>query len=144
ILVEDPKFGPKTKYYYDQVGSLGYNYEQMADYDQAANYYEKLWSLTPEQVDLKKHPDNKDKIADIQQRAGDAVYSAAVVRKGLGAVNKSIEDYNAFIAANPDDKRVPDIKIRVGKIYEENQRWQDAANVYQAYYKTPPKNSPLE
>jgi len=144
ILVEDPKFGPKTKYYYDQVGALGYNYEQIADYDQAANYYEKLWSLTPEQIDPKKHPENKDRLAEIQQRAGDAVYSAAVFRKGLGSVDKSIEDYNAFIAAYPDDKRVPDIKIRVGKIYEENQRWQDAANVYQAYYKAPPKNSPLE
>ena len=33
ILVEDPKFGDKTKYYYDQVGYLGYDYERIADYD---------------------------------------------------------------------------------------------------------------
>ena len=33
ILVEDPKFGDKTKYYYDQVAALGYDYETIADYE---------------------------------------------------------------------------------------------------------------
>lgn len=141
ILVDDPKFGPKTKYFYDQVGFLGHDYELIADYDHAAFYYEKLWSLTP---DEKKKPENVSRVGEIDKRAGDAVYSAAVFRKGLGQWEKGIEDYNAFVAAFPDDERVADIKIRVGKIYEENERWQDAANVYQAYYKTPPKTSALE
>ena len=47
ILVEDPKFGDKTKYYYDQVAALGYDYETIADYDKAAFYYEKLWGAVP-------------------------------------------------------------------------------------------------
>lgn len=141
ILVDDPKFGAKSKYYYDQVGFLGYDYEQIADYDHAAFYYEKLWSLT---TDEKKKPENAARFEELDKRAGDAVYSAAVFRKGIGQWEKSIEDYNAFVAAFPDDERVADIKIRVGKIYEENERWQDAANVYQAYYKEPPKTSALE
>ncbi|MEQ1564959.1 MAG: tetratricopeptide repeat protein [Myxococcota bacterium] len=141
LLVEDAKFGPKVKYYYDQIGFLGYDYELIADYDKAALYYEKLWSETPAE---KKKPENATKAAEIDKRAADALYSAAVFRKGIGQADKAIENYNAFVAANPDDDRVADIKIRVGKIYEEGQRWQEAANQYQAYYKTPPKNAPLE
>ena len=49
ILVEDPKFGPKTKYYYDQISNLGFNYETVADFEKAAFYYEKLFSLYPEE-----------------------------------------------------------------------------------------------
>jgi tetratricopeptide (TPR) repeat protein len=141
ILVDDPKFGPKTKYYYDQIGSLGYDYELIADYGNAALYYEKLWSLTEEE---KKKPEKASAAAEIDKKAGDAIYSAAVFRKGLGEWEKSIENYTRFIAKFPDDERVADIRIRIGKIYEENQRWQDAANVYQEYYKSPPKNAALE
>jgi tetratricopeptide (TPR) repeat protein len=141
LLVEDPKFGPKSKYYYDQVGFLGYDYELIAEYGQAAFYYEKLWALYP---DEKKKPENVDKAADLDTRAGDAIYSAAVFRKGIGDWEKAIEDYNQFVAAFPTDSRIADTKIRVAKIYEENKRWEEAANAYQAFYKAPPKDAPLE
>lgn len=140
ILVDDPAFGPKTKYYYDQIGFLGYDYERIADADKAAFHYEKLWSLYPEE--RKKIAD--DKLADFDAKAADAIYSAAVYRKGLGQWEKAIENYNQFVAAFPDDARTPDVKIRVGRIYEENEKWQEAANVYTAYYKDAPDNSPLE
>ncbi|MEZ4234856.1 MAG: tetratricopeptide repeat protein [Myxococcota bacterium] len=142
ILIDDPKFGPKTKYYYDQIGFLAYDYEQVADYANAAFYYEKFWTLTP--AEKAKAGDDATKLAAMNKTAGDAIYSAAVFRKGLGEADKAIEDYNAFVDGNPDDERVPDVKIRVGRIYEENERWQDAANVYQAFYKSPPKGSPVD
>ena len=141
ILIEDPKFGTKTKYYYDQVGFIGYDYELIADYDRAAFYYEKLWSLYPDEV---KKKENADKVDEMKTRAGDAIYSAAVFRKGLGQWEQSIANYNQFVAAYPDDERVPDIRIRVGKIYEENERWTDAANVFEAFYKKPPANAALD
>ena len=140
ILVDDPNFGPKTKYYYDQVGYLGYDYERIADAEKAAFFYEKLWSLYPEE--RKEVAD--DKKADFDAKAADAIYSAAVYRKGLGQWEKGIEDYNQFIAAFPTDPRTPDVKIRVGRIYEDNEKWSEAANVYQSYYKTPDANAPLE
>lgn len=141
ILIDDPKFGAKTKYYYDQIGFLGHDYELIANYDKAAFYYEKAWSETPAE---KKKPENAAKVADLDKNAADFIYSAAVFRKGLGDWEKAIEDYSQFVAAYPGDERVADIKIRVGRIYEENERWQDAANVYQAYYKDPPKGSALD
>ncbi|MBX2801371.1 MAG: tetratricopeptide repeat protein [Myxococcales bacterium] len=141
ILVEDPKFGPKTKYYYEQIKSLGFNYEQIADYDRASFYYEKLWTLFPEES---KKKENKDKVDEMRTNAGDAIYTAAVFRKGLGEWEKSIDNYNQFIAAYPDDERIPDIKIRIGKIYEENERWEDAANIYQEFYTRTPKGASVE
>ncbi len=141
ILVEDPKFGDKTKYYYDQVGFLGFDYERIAAYDKAAHYYEKLWSLFPEWSEKDAY---EDKVEDMRSKAGDAIYSAAVFRKGLGEWEKAIDNYNQFVSAYPDDSRVPDIKLRVGKIYEENERWEDAANVYQDFYSDPPAGAPLE
>ncbi len=141
ILAEDPKFGPKTKYYYDQIGFLGYDYELIAEYEKAAFYYERLWALFPEE---KKKPENASKIAEMETRAGDAIYSAAVFRKGVGQWEQAIANYNQFVTAFPNDKRVAETKIAIGKIYEENQRWEEAANVYQAYFKNPPKDGPLE
>ncbi len=140
ILVDDPAFGPKVKYYYDQIGFLGYDYERIADADKAAFYYEKLWSLYPEERDAV----DDEKKADFDAKAADAIYSAAVYRKGLGQWEKAIENYNQFIAAFPDDPRTPDVKIRVGRIYEEKEMWQEAADVFTAYYKDPPDSSPLE
>ncbi len=140
ILIDDPNFGPKTKYYYDQIGYLGYDYERIADAPKAAFYYEQLWSLYPKERE--KVADEKK--ADMDAKAADAIYSAAVYRKGLGEWEKSIEDYNQFVAAFPADPRTPDVKIRVGRIYEEKEKWQEASNVFTAYYKDPPKEAPLE
>ncbi len=140
ILIDDPNFGPKTKYYYDQIGFLGYDYERIADADKAAFYYEKLWSLYPEE----REDVDDEKKADFDAKAADAIYSAAVYRKGLGQWEKAIEDYNQFVTAFPDDPRTPDVKIRIGRIYEEKEKWQEAADVYTAYYKDPPEGAPLE
>jgi tetratricopeptide (TPR) repeat protein len=141
ILVDDARYGAKTKYYYDQIAFLGFDYETIADFDQAAAMYEKLWALTP--VELKK-PENATKADEINKKAATALYSAAVFRKGLGQADKAVEDYNMFATAFPTDERTPSVKITVGKTYEDQSRWQDAANVYQAYYKTPPANAPME
>jgi tetratricopeptide (TPR) repeat protein len=142
ILVDDPKYGAsKTKYYYDQIAFLGFDYETIANFDMSATLYEKLWVLTPAE---KKKPENAAKVEEIDKKSATALYSAAVFRKGLGQTDKAVEDYNMFATAFPTDERTPNVKITVGKTYEDQSRWQDAANVYQAYYKTPPANAPLE
>jgi TolA-binding protein len=141
LLVDDPKYGTKTKYYYDQIAFLGFDYETIANFDMSATLYEKLWVLTPAE---KKKPENAAKVEEIDKKSATALYSAAVFRKGLGQTDKAVEDYNMFATAFPTDERTPNVKITVGKTYEDQSRWQDAANVYQAYYKTPPANAPLE
>jgi len=139
ILVEDEKYRGKTKYYYDQVGLLGYDYERIADYEKAAGYYELLWDL------YQKRVADKEKLDDEKvSTAGDAIYSAAVFRRGLGDWQQAIENYNAFVKAYPDDERVPDVRLRVANIYEEHEQWEDAARAFKEYYENPPKGAPLE
>jgi tetratricopeptide (TPR) repeat protein len=144
ILVEDPKFGAKTKYYYDQVGALGFDYETIADFDKAAHYYEQLWDLFPEESKkkLKETPDAD--VAAMKDKAGDALYSAAVFRNGLGSWQTGIDNYNTFTGAFPTHERVAEIKMRVARIYEENEQWDEAANVYKAFYTKPPEGSTVE
>lgn len=143
ILVEDEKFGPKTRYYYDQIAALGFDYETIADFDKASFYYEKLWALYPEER-KKAEKDAPDKVEGLDAKAGDAIYSAAVFRNGLGEWEKAIENYNQFVTAFADDSRVPEVRLTVAKIYEDRDMWQEAANVFQAYYSKPPADAPLE
>lgn len=142
ILVEDPKFGPETKYYYDQIGALGFDYETIANFERAAFYYEKLWGLYPEERKEKK--DDEELVAKMDEKAADAIYSAAVFRSALGDWDVGIDNYNQFVAAFPDDKRVADTRLRVGGIYEDHEKWEDAANVFHGFYTKPPEDAPLE
>ncbi len=133
ILVDDPKFGTKTKYYYDQIGALGFNYETIADFGKAAEYYEKLFAL------YQKRPVG-EQTGDVQKQAGDALYSAAVFRRASGGWEKSIEDYTKFTVTFAADPRVTDVKFTIAKIYEDNSRFADAATKYSDFYKTAGKD----
>jgi len=143
ILIDDPKFGAKTKYYYDQIGSLGYDYETIADFSTSATYYEKLWSLYGEER-KKIEKDKADKLPDYDQRAADAIYSAAVFRRGLGQADQAIIDYNQFATAFAADARVPDVLLTIGKIHEDNGKFTEAAAVFQAFYAKPPAGAGTE
>ncbi len=137
ILIDDPKFGPKTKYYYEQIGALGYDYEMVANFDTAANYYEQLWSLYPEER-KKVAKEKPDAATAFDQKAADAIYSAAVFRNGLGQWEQAISNYNQFATAYPTDARVPDVLLTTGKIYEDHDKLTEAGNVFMAFYTKPP------
>lgn len=133
ILVEDPRFGPKTKYYYNQISNLGFNYETVADFGKAAFYYEKLFALYPEER-KKKAKEDADSVGGMDSQAGDAIYSAAVFRKALGEWKNAIENYGKFIAAFPKDKRVIEVRMTIARTYEDEEDWAKAANLYYAFY----------
>ena len=131
ILVNDAKFGPKTKYYYDQLGGLAYDYETIANFSKAADLYEKMFQLYPKERDAAA--DDEKKLA-ITTKAKDAIFSAAVFRKAMGEWEAAVSNYKQFIAEFPDEERVTDVKLTIGRTYEENERWKDAAGVYYAFY----------
>jgi len=135
ILVEDPNYGPKTKYYYTQVGALGYDYETIADFDHAAHYYELLFSLYPkERADEARGKADADTLAKLDQAAADAIYSAAVFRKALGDWKTEIADYKQLVATFPKDARDSDVQIRIGTIYEERKDPAQAGQVFYNFY----------
>jgi tetratricopeptide (TPR) repeat protein len=145
IFVEDPKFGPETKYYYDQIAALGFDYETIADFDKAAFYYEKLWAIYPDQLKEKEKDDaDADAAATMSDKAADAIYSAAVFRNAMSQSDLAIENYNQFITAFPEDSRVSDVRLTIGGIFEDKGQWAEAADTFKSYYGSPPDDGAVE
>jgi tetratricopeptide (TPR) repeat protein len=154
ILVEDEKFGDKTPYYYDQVAQLGFNYEQIADFEKAAYYYDLLYSIYPEQREkLEKQkkkkgaPEDLDaKISSMDETASAALYSSALFRNAMGQWEQAVDGYTRFIADFPSDSRVREVQLTIGNIYEEHEQWTQAANTFFNFYDSIKKGEdvPLE
>lgn len=113
VLVEN---FPKSKYYNDTIANLGFDYENIADFDSAASFYEQLFALDA------KHDSAKE-----------AIYSAAVFQKALGNSTKAIKNYQTFIKTFPTDERISDVKLTIGKILEKHEKWPEVAKLYQSY-----------
>ena len=118
---------PNSKYYKSQVSSLGYDYESIADFGEAANWYEKLFSLDKE-----------------FEGAKDALYSASLFRRAKSDWAGAIKDYQQFMTAYPTDDRIPGMSIEIGSIYESQNKWAEAGKVFQAFYTKPPEGATVE
>ncbi|MCO4746546.1 MAG: tetratricopeptide repeat protein [Proteobacteria bacterium] len=143
-LVDGADYGDKTKYYYDQMSALGYDYETIAAFDEAAGYYERLFGeWEDERKKRVKEEADEAALAKLDTSAADAIYSAAVFRNALGQWEASIGDYQKFMAAFPADERLNDTQLTIGRIYEDHEQWADAAGVFYNFYKTP-DDKPVE
>jgi tetratricopeptide (TPR) repeat protein len=118
---------PKSKFMKDQVAALGYNYESIADFETAANWYEKLFSMDKEHTDAK-----------------DAIYSASLFRRAKGEWQRAIKDYQQFITTFGDDDKVAAIRLEIGQIYEENDKLSEASKVYYTYFTRAPEGATLD
>ncbi len=108
---------PKSKFYTDQVGSLGFDYESMANFEAAADWYEKLFALDKEHANAK-----------------DAIYSAAYFRQSMGEWEKAVKNYGTYLATYKDAENAQDVRITIAKLYEENKQYKQAANAYRTFF----------
>jgi len=120
-LVEDPRFGKKTDYYYTHLAALGFAYEQIADFSTSAYWYERLVS---------EYGDDPDKAEDI----ADALHISAVFRDALGEWKSSIALYERFIEVYPEDERTTDMRLTIGRIYEDQGKWERAASTFEGIH----------
>lgn len=118
---------PKSKFYKDQVAALGFDYESMANFAEAANWYEKLYALD------KAHP-----------AAADAIFSAALFRNAMGQWEQGIKNYQQYMTSYPDKPNLDGLQLEIGKIYEDHQRWPEASKVYLAFFQKPPTNATID
>lgn len=118
---------PKSKYYNNSVASLGYDYESVADFDEAAKWYEKIFALD------KDHESSKE-----------AIYSAGLFRRAMDETDQAIVNYQAFIATYPDDDRVTPLMLDIAQIHEEAGKWAEAANVYSAFFTKPREDATID
>lgn len=154
MLVDDPKFGDKTKYYYGAIEQLGFAYESIADFDKAAEYYEKMFSLF-EAEKTKVAKDDKDKAEKMIDVAMDAIYSAAVFRKAMGDTDQAEKDYTDFVStamkyrSSQDEvkQRIWDVQLTRARVYEDAGDWATAGKKYYAFYSgadKATKDAPME
>jgi tetratricopeptide (TPR) repeat protein len=146
ILVDDPQFGDKTKYYYKTIESLGFAYENIAAFDQAAFFYEKLFSLYPKERDKVAKTD-ADAAAKMVDLALDAIFSAAVFRAASDKGEQAIANYRLFLEeaakSKPSDERINDVKLTIARIYEDMGDKTRAANEYYTFYSKADKDVPM-
>lgn len=118
---------PKSKYYKDQVAALGYDYESMADFANAASWYEKLYALD------KTH-----------SGAPDALYSSAVFRLAMGQWELGIKNYQQYMTTYPDKPNLNSLQLEIGNIYEAHEKWPEASKVYLGFFSKPPTGASLD
>ncbi|RME27547.1 MAG: hypothetical protein D6798_04285 [Deltaproteobacteria bacterium] len=118
---------PKSKYYADQVAALGYDYETIADFEEAARWYEELFALD------KAH-----------KAAKEAIYSAGLFRRALDQTDQAIKDFQAFITEYPDDPRVTPLLLDIAQIHEDAGRYSDAANIYYTFFTKPRDDASID
>jgi hypothetical protein len=117
---------PKSDFYKDQVASLGFDYESIADFSNAAMWYEKLFNLDA------KH-----------ESSPDALYSSALFRRAMGEWQVAIKNYEKYISAYPERDNIREVKLEIAKIYEDNEKWSEASKVYQRFYKDAGSDVPV-
>ncbi len=111
-ILLDPAFGlDQTDAARLAVYLIGGNYQSMAVYEDAAQWYERFAEESP-----------------TYEKAGDALSDAVVLRLGLGHKDKAIDDASAFGrrfgAKNP--AKAAQIAFAVGAHYAEREDWQNA------------------
>jgi tetratricopeptide (TPR) repeat protein len=118
---------PKSKYYKDQVAAVGFDYESQANFSEAANWYEKLYTLD------KAHPGSAA-----------AIFSAALFRDALGQWETSIKDYQAYMTSYPDKPGLNQLKLGIAKTYENQTKLAEASKIYLEFFTKPPVNASLD
>lgn len=118
---------PASKYYRDEVAALGWDYESIADFAQAAAWYERLYAVAP------SHP-----------AAADALYSAGLFRGSLGQWERAIVDYEAYAAAWPERANTTGVLLDIGRLYEDNGRKAEASAVYARFFTDPPAGATVD
>ena len=137
ILIDDPRFGDNTRYYYDQLGALGFDYEDQANFDQAAFYYETLFSLYPDRRE--ELEDDEEAVATLDDGASNAIFRSALFRKALGQEQQSVADFQQFIATFPEHPDVNETRLSIATTYAENENWSEASSAYYDFFNDAPE-----
>lgn len=120
----DPKYQDE-RFYVKNLLSIAQIHEHLGRLAEAASDYERLVA-----IDLKGKTGYG--WSDLARDIDDARYNAAILREKLGQHDRAIVHYVAYIAAHPEDRDVSHIRLRLGELYVERQRWAEASAVLSA------------
>jgi tetratricopeptide (TPR) repeat protein len=115
---------PEGKYYLEHMAKVGFNYESIADFGQAAEWYERLFKEAPEYKDTKN-----------------ALYRAAFFRKRMGLWEQAIVNKRDYMKAYPDEALTVTLPIDIANVYKEHGKLAKSAKEFEAYYQKPHKDA---
>merc|ERR1712100_445487 len=113
-----------SKYYLEHMAKLGFNYESVANFQTAAEWYERLFKEAPEYKDTKS-----------------ALYRAAFFRKRMGQWEQAITNKRDYMKAYPDESLTVTLPIDIANVYHENVKLAKASNEFEQYYQKPHKDA---
>ncbi|NMB73741.1 MAG: tetratricopeptide repeat protein [Myxococcales bacterium] len=134
------------------IGFLATFHTRVADFDQAARYYEQYFDKWLQQSGeggkgKKGKPQPKPKakpagkgdkeeveaILITDKEAQDALYNAALLRESIGDHNGAIANFAKYVKHFEDAKDAPDVYFKVGKIYELLGKVREADHIWEGY-----------
>ncbi len=118
---------PTSKYRTAAYAALGFGYESLAAFDEAATWYERFAAADP------AHPD-----------AAAALWSAGLFRATLGQWQEAVADWQRYVSTWPDRPDAPGVTLQVGPLLAQNGRAADAAALYRAFFDAPPEGANVE
>ena len=115
---------PKSTKYTENIAELGFAYETIAKFEDAATWYEKLFETDKEFTASK-----------------DALHRASIFRESLGQYDKAIADKNKYMEAYPEDERVVAYPIDIANILDKKGDLEAAQKAYNDYFSKTPEGA---
>lgn len=134
---------PKSQYVPKTLFALAEGYEAVADFDDAADHYERYASNYEKSKGPAKRPAAKSKTAPApsaeqvweEQKAQDALYNAGVFRDGLGQYKQALKNREKFLELWPKSKDAEAVTKSIIDLHEKMALWTKAQKLYEEYEK---------
>lgn len=134
---------PKSQYVPKTLFALAEGYEAVADFDDAADHYERYASNYEKSKGPAKRPAAKSKTAAApsaeqvweEQKAQDALYNAGVFRDGLGQYKQALKNREKFLELWPKSKDAEAVTKSIIDLHEKMALWTKAQKLYEEYEK---------
>jgi|GEM_PF-1179493 len=129
---------PESHFYLEHMAKLGYNYETIANFGAAADWYERLFKEAPTKpIKLDDKTKQKKKQAEIDNFVKEGLYRAAYFRKKMGQWEQSIANKKQYIETYPEEALAVTLPLDIANVYYDNGKLAKAANAFEKYYQKP-------
>lgn len=136
---------PKSQYVPKTLYALAEGYEAIADFDDAADHYERYtanYEKSKGPAGKKAAPKGKKADAAPQaeqvweeQKAQDALYNAGVFRDGLGQYKQALKNREKYLELWPKSKDAEAVTKSIIDLHEKMALWTKAQKLYEEYEK---------
>ncbi|MFB6264471.1 MAG: tetratricopeptide repeat protein, partial [Bradymonadaceae bacterium] len=128
---------PDSKQAPQAVFVLGLIAESRANFERAASYFEKFgtdrtYTVQKDKADGEGTKDVEKKFSD-HEKAADAVFNAAELRKAMEQWGKAIANYQKYVELFPNRDDIRDVKLTIARLEEKRGKPEKALERYKAF-----------